>query len=407
MDRWDFPRDDSRPAVRQGSPASGSSRSPIPSPSETAMLSSVKNNKPIIPLQSRRAFTDPQSYEPSDSPGLLRSAPRHAGVAQSQESHDPHDSPGPLRKARSIKPNVNIKPLLRMMSRDDAPSTSIDLSRSSLEYEGLGIYTNFDRQPSQADRLSSNSVGRTAPSLHYRSTSGASQFSSMTSPSAAAVYTNRDVGGRFSYPGERSALTDSDGLRRMHVRHLSLQASPGTSQAASARRHSLGYPRDNTGSIVDSPSPVSRSSLDFVFNRPKQRVATDPISRAATVQAARKAFDEKEAEKTRRFESQQVKAEERQMRRKEKPFWQRPSTDDQAERAEPIPAPENANQEGDTSEKPPGAEKPAGSDPESGVPALPRRKSELWKNQSKNTWVLFLTWLRTKLFKLNRRLRRL
>ena len=36
-------------------------------------------------------------------------------------------------KSKSIKPKVHIKPILRKLSRDDAPSTSIDLSRSSTD----------------------------------------------------------------------------------------------------------------------------------------------------------------------------------------------------------------------------------------------------------------------------------
>ncbi|RHZ43824.1 Clr5 domain-containing protein [Aspergillus thermomutatus] len=61
----------------------------------------------------------------------------------------------------------------------------------------------------------------------------------------------------------------------------------------------------------------------------------DPISRAATIQAARQAFEEKEAAKARKLEEQQLRAEEKQMKRKGKQPWHTSLT--VADKQEPFP----------------------------------------------------------------------
>ncbi|PYH42168.1 uncharacterized protein BP01DRAFT_137754 [Aspergillus saccharolyticus JOP 1030-1] len=168
----------------------------------------------------------------------------------------------------------------------------------------------------------------------------------------------------------------------LHVQDGSVTKSPALSQTNIAGRTSFGYSREN-GSTLETTSPVSRSSLDFVF-RSKTRSSMDPIARAATVQAARQAFEEKEAAKTCRIEAQQIKAEKRQIRQKER-HW-RTAIDPQ-------------NMEAISYEKPAS---------ETMQPSeLPGSHSKGWKSQSKNTWVLFLTWFRTRVFKLQRRIRRI
>ena len=404
------------------------------------------NKKRILP---RRAFTDPQSYP--ENQHLGRSVASTASHHQQQSDYD-----GGRRKSKSIKPNVNIKPLLRMMSRNDQPSISVDLSRSSLEYEGLGIYPpalGRDRLYGEDAPFSGHSMGNSrgpppiGGSIHYRSTSGPSYFSPMISSSRATYRPRVDFGDRISFGANSEDRSNDSVLGRIRGPQLSLQTtgtttsttptepSPGSySPASGAARHSLTFSsRDPNTASLDSPSPTSRSSLDFVFRPKRTSGAADPVSRAAAVQAARNAFEEKEAEKTRKFEMQQVKAEERQMRRREKPHWhhrasigQRSSVDGRtsvdyervvveqaATTNSPAPTgPEAAvGMENEVLEKSANAEDPGpGPNVARHVPpddsSLPRQKSEWWKAQSKNTWVLFLTWLRTRLFKLNRRLRR-
>lgn len=163
---------------------------------------------------------------------------------------------------------------------------------------------------------------------------------------------------------------------------------PGISQTNVAGRSSFGYARDN-GSALDTPSPISRSSLDFVF-RSKSRATVDPMSRAATVQAARQAFEEKEEAKSRKFEQQQMKEEEKQTRRKEKQRWRTSIKDDEIHSSMPEELSEKPNTTG-TSHKTPTSQ--------------PQPTSTSWTSRSKNTWMLFMTWLRTRVFKLRRRIR--
>ncbi|KAE8399344.1 hypothetical protein BDV37DRAFT_275322 [Aspergillus pseudonomiae] len=249
-------------------------------------------------------------------------------------------------------------PLLKQASRKDSPTTSLDLSHSSLEHGGLGIIATCEKGR-QSDSVADLANRKNIPGLHHRSTSGTSQFSSASSSSMnkpgsqnirlmrqatrsytpplsqshqASVFESDASGHRDSVEGELLGWSGSDtfypSVRASsgQIPRLSIQTHdnsftrlPGISQTNVAGRSSFGYSRDN-GSTLDTASPISRSSLDFVF-RSRTKTSTDPISRAATVQAARQAFEEKEAAKKRRFEEQQMKAEEKQIRRREKHHW--------------------------------------------------------------------------------------
>lgn len=328
------------------------------------------------------------------------------------------------QKSKPTKPKVHIKPRLRKMSREDAPSTSIDLSRSSAEQEGLGIYMNLERERGHSESLNGMPYRRTPSGVHHRSTSGVSQFSMATGSSGSKcgsqyvcpmrptqrVYTpslsqsyqtsihdsdeqESDSQGAESRVFDGSEVQRSGRTAPGAFPRLSLQIEdnlfthlPDLSQTNITSRSSFHHSQDN-GSTLDTASPISRSSLDFVF-RSRTRTSTDPISRAATIQAARQAFEEKEAAKARRLEKQQIKAEEKQTRRRGK----RDHTDCQQATA--------AHSSG-FSEKPPttnGVQRPQGDD---------QQPSASWKSQSKNTWMLFVTWLRTRVFKIRRKLRNL
>jgi hypothetical protein len=165
------------------------------------------------------------------------------------------------------------------------------------------------------------------------------------------------------------------------------QGNPNLSQTNVASRPSFGYSRDN-GSTLDTASPISRSSLDFVF-RSRTRTSTDPVSRAATIQAARQAFEEKEAAKTRRLEEQQTKAEEKQT-------WRRVKRKQSEGPASPVVQSREKLSEKSAQSKEP--KRPEVRD---------QHSSTSWKSQSKSTWVLFMTWLRTRVFKIRRKLRKL
>ncbi|KAJ5731029.1 uncharacterized protein N7483_005537 [Penicillium malachiteum] len=301
-------------------------------------------------------------------------------------------------KSKQMKPKVHIKPMLRKMSRDDAPTASIDLSRSSTEQEGLGIYMNMERdrrrsdfQPEQGraeedrDRntfiLCAQPPKYTPPPLSESYHNSGNESDELeddgleSDPRALSTETNRYVRAS-SGPVPRASLQIED---------ESFTRLPGASQTNISGRPSFGYSRDN-GSTYEHNS-IGRNSLDIVF-RSRTRNSTDPITRAATVQAARQAFEEKEAAKTRRIEKQQLKAEERQSRRHLKR---------QASEGPEIPT-LHSTEEISEKPKPPGA-KPAASGQQN--------QSASWKSQSKSTWVLFMTWLRTRVFKFRRKLRKM
>lgn len=377
--------------------------------------------------------TKPSAMTPNDSAWQLDS--NHlmsaSGPNESSEGLECRSQRG-----KHMKPKVHIKPMLRKMSRDDAPSTSIDLSRSSTEQEGLGIYMNFERDRRRSESLTGVTYRMTPSGLHNRSTSGTSQFSTATGSSggkpAASQYVHpmRPTPRAYTPPLSQSYQTsanDSDGLEddgletesrtpsvlEAHrpnrassgpVPRLSLQIEDdslthlsGISQTNIASRPSFGYSRDN-GSTLDTASPTSRPSLDFGF-RSRTRTSTDPVSRAATIQAARQAFEEKEAAKTRRLEKQQSKAEERQTRRRVKRTKSEGPESPTVHSREEI-SEKTGNMKTNTREPHPQPKtKREGTKPD-GQP------STSWKSQSKSTWVLFMTWLRTRVFKFRRKLRK-
>lgn len=361
------------------------------------------------------------SMTPNESPWKLDTTHLFS-VPASNESSDGLDYHS--QKSKSMKPKVHIKPMLRKMSREDAPSTSIDLSRSSTEQEGLGIYMNHDRDRRHSESLNGMPYRRTPSGLHHRSTSGASQFSLATGSSGSKrgsqyVYPMRPTQRAYtpslsqSYqtsvhdsdeqvsgsPGAEPRILDgSEAPRPARAAsgtfpRLSLQIDddlfthlPNLSQTNIAGRSSFHHSRDN-GSTLDTASPISRSSLDFVF-RSRTRTSTDPISRAATIQAARQAFEEKEAAKARRLEKQQIKAEEKETRRRGKRNQIGQQTPTVLSREKQFEKPRTVNH----------VQRSHSHDPQ---PAAS------WKSQSKSAWVLFMTWLRTRVFKIRRKLRNL
>ncbi|KAL2003389.1 hypothetical protein VTN02DRAFT_4035 [Thermoascus thermophilus] len=433
----------------QGSSRSSSrladSKDSLQSATSTASGISPSEVKPRVSMSSARAtpvLSTVQAWT-SDSH-------RWSSVSALDTTSSPEALYHPPQKTKSIMPNVHIKPLLRKMSsRDDSPSTSIDLSRPAIEHEGLGIYVNLERDRRQGGPSTKGAPHRSVSGLHHRSTSGTSQFSAATTstvskPGSQYVHPMRQIPRPHTPPlgqsyqnsmagsedsTERTRLSsDADSLERsnsedsdrftpeipthgprlsLHVRDSSFAGFPEPSQTnITGKASAMGHAMDST-SILETISPLSRSSLDFTF-RSKTRANTDPLSRAATVQAARQAFEEKEAAKTRKFEKQQMKAQERELRRREKKQQQKAHNDH----------PTYVTASGrDVTEKP---NLPDGLDysflPDSTLgdyhqsrtmPLLSSQsKSRSWRSSFRNTWMLFLTWLRTRLFKLGRKVRR-
>lgn len=397
------------------------SREPLPFPeySDQSLSSEPRAHGSIRSTRTTPATTASEFAGRFDSTLFLSSA----GANDLAEGLD-HRS----QKNKHVKPKVHIKPILRKMSRDDPTSQSIDLSRSSTEQEGLGIYLNFERERErrQSESLTSATYRRSTSGMHRRSTSGTSQFSTATGssggkPGSQYVHPMRPTPRAYTPPLSQSyqtsvneshdldegspetqakMLSGSEPHRTTRASsgpmpRLSLQIDddsftrlPGISQTNVSGRPSFGYSRDN-GSTVDTASPISRPSLDFVF-RSRTRTSTDPVSRAATIQAARQAFEEKEAAKARRLEKQQIKAEERQTRRLVKRSTSEGQDSPAAQSREEF-FEKKGDQQG----------------PNWATQTHSEEPSVSWKSQSKSTWVLFMTWLRTRVFKFRRRIRKM
>jgi hypothetical protein len=366
-----------------------------------------------------------KSSESDNATGDFEADLTHQAPSRLQEPYTNSPSSSSVEKSKA---KGGIKPLLRKFTPQE--SNSLDLSRSAAENEGLGIYTSVDRDRRTAESNSS-SIDRRGP-FHHRSTSGTSQFSTATTssghkPGSQYVHPMRQTPRPYTPPasiigseysgeparvasesehsqapalGERttsfnSSQTPQSGLR-LHTGSL-------TRLATTSQTNLAGTPTSFRGaadamSMADTISPISRSSIDRGF-RMRGRTNTDPVTRAASIQAARRAFEEKEAAKTRKIEKQQLKALDRETRKRDK-------QDEHIHRSESR---ENTKYDDLATNEP--ADSIRGIDygtlpsEEKTDPEYPATKPGLGPRVkgTKSTWVLFLTWLRTRIFKLKRK----
>lgn len=330
------------------------------------------------------------------------------------------------------KTKTKMKPLLRKLTAEDSKN-SIDLSRSTVENEGLGIYTDLDRDKRQVDPTYAPYERRSG---HVRSTSGASQFSSTTvssnnkpgsqyvhpmrqtprpyTPPVAQAYQASPVG-RVSVDNNRSTFEPDAQLRqpsRVDSPHLSsVSSSQGHRSSLRPRTDSLSElppshysnSSDHQGVAradgrLDTLAPISRTSLDKTL-RNRTRTNTDPAVRTANIAAARAAFEEKEAAKARKVERQQMKYSDREKKKQDK------KDQEVISKVEKV----NSGSLRTSNEKPlRGTEYssiPAERMAHGGVPPGPKRTSST-KKETVNMWVLFMTWLRTRLFKTKKKVKR-
>lgn len=443
---------------RQSSERSSGSFSRFTSSKGSIGSTTLTGSNVSIPMVKRRPsvpFGAPDQDMPSNEETWISDLHQRFGlqaVDQQNDSADAIFTPPNPRFARTNKAKLpQFRPTLRKTSSDNAPVSS-DTPRSVAVPEGLGIRTDFKRDSEDGDPVPTILARRSISGFHHhRSVSGASQYSVSTTsstnrPGFQHVHPMRKTPSCYTPPlsqsyhnseSEPSADTDESSSDTAYPRHSSLDliresvSSTDTafqrpqlsiltrdnslpkftesSQNSIIGRRSFGHARDSS-SALEAISPLSRSSLDFGF-RSKTRTNTDPdpISRAATVQAARQAFEEKEAAKNRKYEKQQLKAQEKEQRRKEKKLLQRYQDADNLADATGSEAPvsEKSSEEeprtSDIDPREPSAEqgRPAITSPTTG-----KSKLHPWKTKTRNTWVLFLTWLRTRLFKLTRKLRR-
>ena len=160
-------------------------------------------------------------------------------------------------------------------------------------------------------------------------------------------------------------------------------------------------------SPVDTMSPISRSSIEMAF-RLRSRAETDPVARAASIQAARQAFSEKEAAKAKKAEKEELRALERENRKREKREESQRRKGQGKERSGLKSSSSNEKQSTVQStlysDVPP-ASNLANAAASMGGHGRVRRSNTnpSVTSTAKGRWLQFLTWLRTKIFKLGKK----
>ncbi|KLJ08084.1 hypothetical protein EMPG_16473 [Blastomyces silverae] len=320
------------------------------------------------------------------------------------------------RNDRSIKQKGTIRSHLKRSNQND--STSIDLDRSALENEGLGIYTNLDRDRRYADIAASRRTGRTS---HNRSTSGTSQFSAATSstthkPGSQYVHPMRLTPRPYTPPISQSyqnSVLESEHSTDAGQFSTDLDDTTSVSRDFAPKSETQPYQIHTTSfanisapvlanharGSYETPSPLSRNSLEFTF-RSRTRTNTDPAARVAAVEAARQAFEDKEAAKQRKLEKQSMKAQDRDLRRQEKKEQQLNSL------STAVSLRRRSNDKRNSCEGRGSGRKSMNEKRDNATSDYDYthgNRSRTFESP-KSAWVLFITWLRTKLLKMGRKL---
>ncbi|MCJ1245924.1 hypothetical protein MMC30_003128 [Trapelia coarctata] len=300
--------------------------------------------------------------------------PNYQDLASPRAAYqDPYAPPSP---ATSTKSKVKIKPLLRKLSPNE--KTSLDLSRTAAENEGLGIYTasgSGGRNRDGSDVGYNPSGARRG--YHTRTMSGASQVSTTTNssnhrPGAQYVHPMRqtprpytpplshsyqnsltsseistakagrssDDGGHLRYQSQAqrqpyntstSATSNTStaqyaplpSLKRtpppLHIRTYSSSRLTNSSQTnLPGTPSSLRYA--DSFNPQDNTMPITaRSSFDSVFRkRSRGNTDTDINAERAKLQALRAEFNAREEAKEKRIHEAKEKAEEKRARKKAK-----------------------------------------------------------------------------------------
>ncbi|KAI9754757.1 MAG: hypothetical protein M1835_000867 [Candelina submexicana] len=340
---------------------------------------------------------------------------------------------------------TKIKPLLKKLTSGE--NASLDLSRSAAENEGLGIYTSDlgvgSRTAADVTFITTGKRG----GYHNRSTSATSQFSTATSgsnqrpgghyihpmrqtprpytPPIAQSYATSFIGSEYSGEATSEEAHHLRQAARETPRHTpttsaSYQAPPSLriqtntswtrllhgSQTNLSSTPSSVRPRVEAMSATDTVSPISRSSMDTGF-RKRSRSNTDPASRAASIQAARQAFTEKESAKARKAQQEELRVIERQRKREERgrkksdaPSRLNVINDGLNEKGESMAGKEYAHLN-----PVPSHNIPVRVSDVTDTPAAPVRSNTTaaTKGAARNRWIGFLTWLRTKIFRLGKK----
>lgn len=385
-------------------------------------------------------------------------------------------------EASTTNSNLKVRPFFRKLSTKD--SGIVDLSRPAAENEGLaglGIAINeygngpgYGFASKSASDVSFEHMNRPNRTRHIRSPSSNSQFSTTTAnsfqrpnpsyarpttrpftPPISQSYTT-SLGGRSSSDedviNEKSRTEEDMNYRQLmshaiepkHYRSGSLSSAGNISAPAplyirtsdsvtrfnSPSQTSLHATRSRGATLqsVDTVSPSSRPSMDKTFGFFRQRsggteaeLIDSATSRAASIQAARIAYQEKEDAKARKAEKEEIRQQERRYKKEEhkrkksetedfkrrkseteRPRRTRTRSSSNTEKAEEIGGKEYANLKRENSRTLPKSVdriSPARRDYAS------RERTQKKKNGGKRAWYEFLAWIRTRFFRFGRKMK--
>ncbi|KAF2813065.1 uncharacterized protein BDZ99DRAFT_486433 [Mytilinidion resinicola] len=355
----------------------------------------------------------------------------------------------PARPTPAASNPLKIKPYLRKLSVKD--TNTLDLSRPAAENErlaGLGIheYGAGSRNASDVSFAPVNSRTR-----HNRSTSNTSQFSTSSSLQrpTAPYMPLRQPSRPYTPPQSKSksspaSMIGSEGdeaddimsdeemryrqnmfdptRRSGSISSTQAQALRVTTSGSSTRLGSYSQtslslaspptrPRGDTLKSIDTASPSSRPSLDkaFGFIRGGRDSPVDPASRAASIRAARQAYQEKEAAKDAKAEKEAMKQADRESKKKYKQEERQRRKSDAAEKrtlsvsqekvAASVAGKEYSNYAPAHTRSLPA--RVATIDPEKEIHAAPPITG---RRLAKGRWANFVTWFRTRMLRLGKRL---
>lgn len=393
----------------------------------------------------------------------------NAGVLYEEPLEDVPRSGAPAAAA-----TIKIKPYLRKLSLRD--ENRVDLSKPAAENEGLaglGIrdFGGVSRSAAEV-RFESASTGR---SRHQRATSNGSQFSNASSsqrPTAPYMHPMRYTPRPYTPPIAKSyttsvldseasdeavdVISDDDFRHRQpnrpfdpsqsHFQHhsdnmsSSMPAAPPQLHLHTSLNGSLTRLADNpsqsslTGSVparqrsrggtlasLDTASPSSRTSIDkaFSFIRGNRSAsdsdpAIDPVARAASIHAARLAYNERQEAKERKAEKEEARRQDRERKRQDRKEERirRKSDAEESKRARADSSNEKVdafagkaydeNKPVHARSLPAQVEAP----PSRGQSARLRgRQGEGKRRGARSKWLSFMAWFRTRLLRLSRVMR--
>ncbi|KAI9806574.1 MAG: hypothetical protein M1833_003761 [Piccolia ochrophora] len=436
-------------------PPSSRMANPKASPDSTAVIAAQQASLHSR-LHKRASSTPSVPHSPSLPSPLYDHHPHDASTLPSPQAVVRGSSSPILQHSPTSpnsKPKTTIRPFLRKLKSHDG--NALDLSRSAADADGHGLfestYGSGSRTAADVPFATAGKRGQT----HNRSTSGTSQFSTGTTgstsrqyvhpmrqtprpytPPIAQSYQTSMLGSEYSGDGTGQGMDEEEHLRQI-VREASYRPSasysPSQGQPPPLRIHTNNSStrlvsgsqtnlastpmsfraRGETISPIETGSPISRSSMDRAFKM-RSRDNSTPASRAASIRAARQAFEEKEAAKDQKAEEEERKAAERASRKREKreEADRKRAASEARRREKGGPKPSTTRKKASaTDEKP---EQLAGTayanlQPADNVEPVvgqgPKRTNTATTASAQSTWVGFMIWLKTRFLKLGRKMR--